>query len=133
MPMQSKFEMVKDYLMELGIAIVREDPDEEMVVVSDPENGINNLVIDCEDPILIMEQLIMEVPEDPKDLFENLLKMNRALVHGAFALDEAGKKVIFRDTLQLDNLDLNELEASIDALSMGLAEFGGKLLEYVKQ
>jgi hypothetical protein len=74
----------------------------------------------------------MEVPEDPKDLFENLLKMNRALVHGAFALDEAGKKVIFRDTLQLDNLDLNELEASIDALSMGLAEFGGKLLEYVK-
>jgi hypothetical protein len=132
MPMQSKFEMVKDYLMDLGIAIVREDPEEEMVVVSDPENGIHNLVIDCEDPILIMEQLIMEVPEDPKDLFENLLKMNRALVHGAFALDESGKKVIFRDTLQLDNLDLNELEASIDALSMGLAEFGGRLLEYVK-
>ena len=92
MPMQSKFEMVKDYLMDLGIAIVREDPEEEMVVVSDPENGIHNLVIDCEDPILIMEQLIMEVPEDPKDLFENLLKMNRALVHGAFALDESGEK-----------------------------------------
>lgn len=133
MAMFSKFEMVKDYLMELGFAIIREDEDEEIVVVNDPDNGINNMVIDCEDPIVIMEQLIMEVPEKPGDLYEKLLKMNRTLVHGAFVLDEEGKRVIYRDTLQLENLDKNELEASIVALSMGIAEFGSELLKHAKR
>ena len=132
MAMLSKFEIVKDYLMELGLHIVREDEEEEMVIVADPDNGIQNLVIDCEDPILIMEQLIMEVPDEPGDLFKDLLQINRALVHGAFVLDETARRVIFRDTLQLENLDQNELEASIDALSMGLAEFGPALLDYIK-
>lgn len=75
----------------------------------------------------------MEVPEKPGDLYEKLLKMNRTLVHGAFVLDEEGKRVIYRDTLQLENLDKNELEASIVALSMGIAEFGNELLKYAKR
>ena len=49
---------------------------------------------------------------DNTDTFKELLKKNRELVHGAFALDDSGKKVIFRDTLQLENLDMNELQGS---------------------
>ena len=56
--------------------------------------------------------------------------MNRSLVHGAFVLDERAEFVIFRDTLQLENLDRNELEASIHALSLGLSEYGAELLDY---
>lgn len=130
MSMLSKFETVKDYLMELGLKIIREDEDEEIVVVDSPENGVQNLVIDCEDPIVVLEQLIMDVPEKPGNLFKRLLQMNRTLVHGAFVLDEKAKRVIFRDTLQLENLDLNELEGSIHALSLALAEYGGELLKY---
>ncbi|MBW1898537.1 MAG: YbjN domain-containing protein, partial [Deltaproteobacteria bacterium] len=89
------------------------------------------LVIDCEEPILVLEQVIMKVPEDPKDLFKRLLQMNRNLVHGAFVIDESAEVVIFRDTLQLENLDRNELEASIQALSLGLTEYGPELLGYV--
>jgi hypothetical protein len=59
--------------------------------------------------------------------------MNRSLVHGAFVLDEEEKYVFFRDTLQLTNLDLNELEGTIQALSLALAENGAELLEYAKQ
>ncbi len=59
--------------------------------------------------------------------------MNRELVHGAFILDEGCKYVSYRDTLQLENLDLNELEASIQSLSLALAEYGSELLEYAKQ
>ena len=90
-------------------------------------------MIDCEDPLLVMEQVIMEVPSSPGDLYKRLLQMNRELVHGAFVLDEEAKLILFRDTLQLENLDRNELEASIQALSLALAEFSSELIGYVKR
>ena len=129
--MSDKFEMVKQYLQELEIRIVEENPDEQLVVVDDEEDGIKNMVIDCEEPILILEQVILSVPSDPGDLFKRLLQMNRNLVHGAFVLDESGDLVLFRDTLQLENLDRNELESSIRALSLALAEYSVDLLKYL--
>ena len=130
--MSGKFDLVKQYLFEMEIPIVSEDPEEELVIVEDEENGVKNLVIDCEAPILVLEQVIMRVPDHPSDFFERLLKWNREMVHGAFALDEDGKMVLFRDTLQLENLDRNELEASIQALGLALAEYSSQLLGYMK-
>ena len=81
---------------------------------------------------LIIEQFIVELKSSSKETLEKILQMNRTLVHGAFTLDETGKKVIFRDTLQLENLDQNELEASIQALSLALAEYGSDFIEFAK-
>jgi len=131
--MAEKYDLVKQYLFEMEIPIVSEDLAEELVVVDDDENGIKNLMIDCEEPILILEQIIMEVPQDPGNLFKRLLQMNRDLVHGAFVLDENAELILFRDTLQLENLDRNELEASIHALSLALAEYSLELLSYTKK
>ena len=128
--MSEKFEMVKQFLFDMELPIVSEDPAEALVVVDDEENGIKNLIIDCEDPILVLEQLILKIPQNPGDLYKRLLQMNRSLVHGAFVLDEEGESVLFRDTLQLENLDRNELEASIHSLSLALAEHSSELLEY---
>lgn len=130
--MSEKLELVKQYLFEMGLPVIDEDVAEEMVIVDDEENGIKNLMIDCEDPILILEQIIMDVPQQTSDLFRRLLQMNRNLVHGAFVLDEDAKYIIFRDTLQLENLDRNELEGSIHALSLALAEYSFELLRYSK-
>lgn len=126
--MKEKFELVKEYLREMDIAIVSEDSDEQIVIVEDEENGIKNLVIDCEEPILVLEQVIMKVSPDAGGFFKRLLQMNRNLVHGAFVLDDDGEIVLFRDTLQLENLDRNELEGSIQSLSLALSEYGGELL-----
>jgi hypothetical protein len=131
--MSEKFDLVKQYLYDMEISIINEEPAEELVVVEDEENGIKNLVIDCEAPILILEQVIMNVPAEPGDLYKRLLQINRDLVHGAFVLDESAERVIFRDTLQIENLDRNELEASIHALSLGLAENSSELLGYARQ
>jgi hypothetical protein len=128
--MSEKFEMVKNFLLDLDLKIVKEEPAEELVIVEDEENGIRNMVIDCEEPIVILEQVIMPVPKAPGDFYKRLLQMNRALVHGAFVLDEEGKYLIYRDTLQLENLDMNELEASIQSLSLALAENSNELLAY---
>ena len=59
-----------------------------------------------------------------------LLQKNRDMVHGAFALDETGSKVIFRDTLQIENLDLNELEGSLDSLELLVSEFSNEMSEF---
>ncbi len=129
--MSENFLKVKNYLLDLGLEIIEENQEEELFIVKDEERGINNLIIDCEEPILILEQLIMSVPQNNRQkFFERLLQMNRNLIHGAFALDEESKFVIFRDTLQLKNLDFNELEASIIALEMALVEYGDELMSY---
>ena len=50
---------------------------------------------------------------------------------GAFVLNEEGDTLLYRNTLALDNLDLNELDTTINALSLGLAENGDELLRFV--
>lgn len=131
--MSENLDLVKSYLLDLDLHIVTEDVAQELVVVDDEDNGIKHLVIDCEPPIVVLEQFIGPVPAEPKDLYKRLLQMNNTLVHGAFALDEEGQRIFFRDTLQLAHLDLNELEGSIRALSLAMAEYGSELLSYLKQ
>ena len=131
--MSEYFEKVKVFLVDMGYAISQENAEEELVIVNDEESGVKNLIVDCEDPILILEQMIMKVPGKSGDLFRRLLQMNRTLVHGAFVLDEEGKMVLFRDTLRLENLDQNELEGSIKALGLALAENAEELLSFSKK
>lgn len=128
--MENKFESVKQYLQDMEVTIVSEDPENEMVIVEDEENGIKNLIIDCESPILVIEQAIMKIKPDKPETYKRLLQINRSIVHGAFVLDDSGEIVIFRDTLQLENLDRNELEGSIHALSLALSEYWSELLSF---
>ena len=67
---------------------------------------------------------------DSSETNKRLLQINRTLVHGAFVLDEGGSTLLFRDTLQIENLDRNELEGSIDALSLALAEYASELVSF---
>ena len=128
----SDFEKVKNFILDMGFAISHEEPQEELVVIDDDERGIKNLVIDCEAPILILEQVIIPMPQESSDFCKRILQINRTLVHGAFVLDEEGTTLLFRDTLQLENLDRNELEGSIDALSLALAEYASELVSFVR-
>ena len=126
----SDIEKVKGYLSDLGLSISKEEAAEQLVVVDDEARGLKNLVIDCEAPILILEQFILMLKNTNEGVFKRLLQMNRGLVHGAFVLDDSGERVLFRDTLQLENLDLNELEGSINALSLALAENAAELIKF---
>ena len=127
----SDFNTVKDYVLELGFAISKEIPDEEILIINDEERGIQSLVIDCEDTVLVVEQLILKLDSAASIVtYKRLLQMNRDLVFGAFVLNEEGDSLLYRNTLALANLDLNELESTINALSLGLAENGEELLSF---
>ena len=124
------FDTVKRVVQELQLAIIDEDPTEGIVVVEDEERGLKHLVLNCEDPLLIFEQRILDVPTPPGKLFQRLLQMNRTLVHGAFVLDETGKSILLHDSLVLAHLDRNEVQGTIDAFSLALAEHARELIAF---
>lgn len=125
------FAQVKEYVLELGFAIAEEIPAEEIVVIDDPERGIQHLIVDCEDTVLVLEQHIIKLAaEASAETYKRILQMNRTLVFGAFVLNEAGDALLYRNTLALENLDLNELESTINALSLGLFENGEELIDF---
>lgn len=130
--MADHFSKVKEFLFDLGFDLQSENTEEKLVVITDEEKGISNLIIDCEDSILVLEQFIFQLKNanDPQ-MLGRLLQINRNLVHGALVLDEENR-VIFRDTLQLENLDLNELEASINAIGLMLAEYADEFISFVR-
>lgn len=103
-----------------------------MLVVDRPELGIRNLVVGCGDPLLILEQYLLELPAPSEAIYRRLLQKNRDIIHGAFALDDTGRRLIFRDTLQIDSLTLPELEACLNSLALLLSEFTDELIAFSK-
>jgi hypothetical protein len=126
------FLQVKNYLVELDYQITHENAHDCVFVVEKESLGIKNLVLGCTDPLLIMEQYILELPRVTVEICQSLLQKNRDIIHGAFVLDESGRRLIFRDTLQMSKLDLHELEASMNSLALLLSEYAEQLHQFSK-
>ena len=131
--MNENFEKVKEYLLELDFNIVSEDEQEGVFVVENEEEGMKNVVLIVADPIVIVEQYLFELSQDAADVYKKLLTKNRDIIHGAFALDESGKRVLFRNTHECENLDLNELEATLNSLALLLSEYTDELIAFSKK
>lgn len=130
--MNTYFQEVKNYLIELNYDISRENESEGIMVIQKEANGVKNLILGVAEPILILEQFIFKINNQSEEVFKNLLQKNRDIIHGAFVLDESGERVIFRDTLQLENLDRNELEASLNSLGLLLSEYAENIIKFSK-
>jgi hypothetical protein len=74
------------------------------------------------DSHLLMRVDVMQVPQEgTAKLFEELLRLNaKDMIHGAYGID--GKTIVILDSLELDTLDLEEFQASIDAIGLALAQ-----------
>ena len=127
--MRDNIEKILKFATQLSLEIVYQDTKAELIVVSNEDKGIYQMVIDCEYPILVYEQIIYDIRNFTKEHFLRLLQMNRNLIQGAFVIDDQAKHLLFRDTLQLENLDFNEFEGSINSLSFGLAEYSRELIK----
>lgn len=130
--MSSYFNVVKSYLTSLELEVKYENSSESVFIVSSEQDGIVNLIICVAYPIVIFEQFLFEISADSPSVYKELLKKNRDIIHGAFVLDETGKKVIFRDSLQLENLDLNEFGATLNSLSLLLSEYSDQIINFSK-
>lgn len=91
-----------------------------------------SVVIHLSPPLLLLRVKVMEVPADERScsaLFRRLLELNASdLVHGAYGLEE--EDVILSESLELENLDFNEFQASVDSIQMALASHLESLSPY---
>lgn len=130
--MKDYYDVVKGYLTSLELEIKYENKKESVFIVSSEPEGIVNLIICVAYPIVIFEQFLFSIQSDSPDICKELLKKNRDIIHGAFVLDDTGRKVIFRDSLQLENLDLNEFNATLNSLSLLLSEYSEQIINFSK-
>jgi hypothetical protein len=90
------------------------------------------VVVHFAPPVVLLRVRVMELPQaEPRrgELFRQLLELNaRDLVHGSYGLE--GDHVVLTDTLELENLDFSEFEASFDSLTLALASHLGALAPY---
>jgi Tir chaperone family protein CesT len=90
------------------------------------------VVVHYAPPVVILRVRVMELPaSEPRrsELFRQLLEYNaRELVHGSYGLE--GNHVVLTDTLELENLDFSEFEASFDSMTLALASHLAALAPY---
>jgi len=117
------------YLDTLGLTY--EDVGDNTWVVQDEDKGLQNVVVVYEDPIVIIRVKVTEVPLEGKcAFFEELLRLNASeMVHGAYGLD--GDSIIVLNTLVSQTMDLEELQASLDSISLSVAQHYQVLSKFV--
>ncbi|MEO6055680.1 MAG: YbjN domain-containing protein [Gemmatimonadales bacterium] len=90
------------------------------------------VVVHFAPPVVILRVRVMELPaSEPRrsELFRQLLQYNaRELVHGSYGLE--GDHVVLTDTLDLENLDYSEFEASFDSITLAVASHLAELASY---
>ena len=101
-----------------------------MWLVRDSSLG-ENIAIKVADSLLLFRVKVLELREvdDKAALYEELLNLNASdLVHGAYGISEDA--VVLTCTLQIENLDYNELQAVLDDFSLALANHYEKLTKF---
>jgi hypothetical protein len=92
-----------------------------MWLAKTPEGA--EVVVSLAEPVVILRVRVMQLPsakEAQAELYRQLLEYNaRELVHGSYGLE--GDHVVLTDTLELENLDYSEFEASFDSMTLALA------------
>lgn len=101
--------------------------DEGMWLVRDSSLG-EHIAIQAAGGLLLFRVKVLELREigDRGALFEELLRLNASdLVHGSYGISDDA--VVLTCTLELENLDYNELQAVLDDFSLALANHYEKL------
>jgi len=123
-------EKLESFFINLDLSY--EEVSDNMWIISDERNGLSSVVVYAEDDLVTLRAKIMEVPaEQREDFFEELLRLNAEMVHGAYAIEE--DSVILVDSLELPTMDLEEFQASLDSTGLALAQHLPRLAKYRPQ
>ena len=126
------FKTIESFISKLGYSVSYRNEKEGLFCIENESDGIKNLIVGVAPPILIMEQYLFTLKSDDKDILKSLLMKNRDIIHGAFVLGDDGKKVIFRYTMQIENLSINEFEGALNSLGLLLAEYYEEIISFSK-
>ena len=121
-------ERIESYLINLSLTY--EEVGENIWVINDEDKGLGRIIVFAEESLVWFRTKVMEIPKNNKlEFFEQLLKLNAEMVHGAYAIEEDG--VILVDSLEYNTLDFEEFQASLDAMGLALAQHYPRLSKYL--
>jgi len=91
-------------------------------LINDDADFVDNIVLIHNEPVVTFRVKLMEAPKHGRlELFTRLLELNAtSLVAGAFGLEDDA--IVIVDTLQSENLDYNEFQASVDSIALSIRE-----------
>jgi hypothetical protein len=113
---------VEAYLLRLNrrFRSVDEQPGTFLVETS---GGMPPVAVRVNSPLVVVRVHIGDVKEGANQtaLFRMLLELNaRQLVHASYGIDDG--RVILSAALELENLDFNEIQATLDEIDVALAQ-----------
>ena len=113
-------EKLERYMLDLDLSF--EEQGDNVWIVFGTEKGMGNIVVVLAEPIVIIRTKVMDVPSSQKAvLCETLLRLNATdVIHGAYALE--GDSVILMNTLVADTMDIEEFQATLDAIGLALVQ-----------
>ena len=118
---------VESYLLRAGLD--HEEISEGMWLAGSGGAGV---VVHYSPPVVVFRLKVMEIGGDEQRnaaLYRRLLELNATdLIHAAYGLEEGD--VILTESLEVENLDFNEFQATIDSFQMALASHMDALAEY---
>ncbi|HEY6476267.1 MAG TPA: YbjN domain-containing protein [Polyangia bacterium] len=110
-------EDVESYLLRMGVPYEALNPGMWVVKTDGPP-----MAVSLAGPVVAFRLKVMDIPRTGREeLYKTLLSLNTTeMVHGAFGLE--GESVVIIHALEMENLDLNEFQATIDDMSMAVAK-----------
>jgi len=97
-----------------------------------PDDGGGQIVVNFAPPVVVLRVNVMEMPaEEGKQtaLMRRLLELNaEEMVHGSYGIEES--QVVLTDALQIENLDFNEFQASIESITLALGSHMASLASF---
>lgn len=124
-------EKIEEHLIESGLPFERVD--EGLWLIHDETDHIDNIVVYHNEPVLTFRVKLMDAPDEGRlPLFTKLLELNAtSMIAGAYGLEEDAIVVV--DTLQTENLDFNEFQASLDSITLSIREHYHPIKEIIDE
>ena len=121
---------IESFLRTLGLSF--DELDADTWIINDEERGVENVIVVHEEPVIIFRLKVADLPPgDHCALYEELLRLNGTdLLHGAYTLE--GTSVVLMNTLLSETIDIEEFQATLDAISLSVAEHYERLVPLVK-
>jgi hypothetical protein len=113
---------VEAYLRELGrrYRAVDDQPGTFLVELQSSAR-MPPVAVRVDPPLVVVRVHVGDAPRDAAGLLRQLLELNtRQLVHASYGLD--GDHVVLSSALELENLDFNELQATLDEIDLALTQ-----------
>ena len=121
---------LEGYFIDLNVQY--DQKENNLWVVSDLERSLQNVLVSIDEPVVTITVNVMGVPGSNKEqFFEKLLTLNATdMIHGAYGIE--GDNVVLVDSLEGETMDLEEIQASLDAIGLALTQHYPILSRYRK-